>query len=173
MQSKETTVAGYFASLPEDRRTALEAVRKVILANLDKDYEEGMSYGHIGYYVPHRVYPAGYNCDPEVPLPYVAIASQKNHMAGYMKCIYGDNAHAEWFQSEWAKTGKRLDMGKSCIRFKKVENLAPDVIGESIRRTPAKKYIQRIEAGLAATRSRVRQPATRKPQAAPLKVKSK
>ena len=99
MQSKETTVAGYLASLPEDRRIALEEVRRVILANLDPDYEEGMSYGHIGYYVPHRVYPAGYHCDAKLPLPYIALASQKNHMTVYMMCIYGNKEHALWFHT--------------------------------------------------------------------------
>lgn len=173
MQSKETTVAGYLASLPEDRRIALEAVRKVILANLDPAYEEGMSYGHIGYYVPHRVYPAGYHCDPSLPLPYVALASQKNHMAVYMMCIYGHQEHAQWFQTEWARTGKKLDMGKSCIRFKKVENLALDVIGESIRRTPVKKYLAFVEASLGATRSRAQRPAAKRTRVAPSKGKSK
>jgi hypothetical protein len=83
MQSKAATVEQYLASLPEDRRTALGAVRKVILNNLDKDFEEGMQYGMIGYYVPHRVYPAGYHCDPRQPLPFAGLASQKNYMSVY------------------------------------------------------------------------------------------
>ncbi len=142
MQSKATSVTGYLAELPPDRRAALEAVRRVILKNLDKDFEEGMAYGMIGYAVPHRVFPAGYHCDPKQPLPYAALASQKNYMSVYLMCVYGDSEHAKWFREAWARTGKKLDMGKSCIRFKRVEDLALEVIGESIRRIPAKKYIE-------------------------------
>src|SRR6516162_2904358 len=98
MQSNATTVAEYLSSLPEDRRRAIEAVRQVILQNLDKDYEEGMQYGMIGYYVPHRVYPAGYHCDPKQPLPFAALGSQKNYMSVYLMCIYGDSDHAKWFR---------------------------------------------------------------------------
>ena len=152
MQSKATTVEQYLAELPEDRRKAIEAVRQVVLKNLDKDYEEGIQYGMIGYYVPHRVYPAGYHCDPKQPLPFAALASQKNHMALYLMCIYGHSDHAKWFQEAWAKTGKKLDMGKSCVRFKKVDDLALDVIGEAISRVPAKKYIAICEASLKAAK---------------------
>ena len=98
MQSKATTVEQYLSELPEDRRKAIEAVRQVILENLDKDYEEGMQYGMIGYYVPHRVYPAGYHCDPKQPLPFAGLASQKNHMALYLMCVYGESDHAQWFR---------------------------------------------------------------------------
>ena len=89
MQSKATTVDQYLASLPEDRRAALSAVRDVIRKNLDGDYEEGMQYGMIGYYVPHAVFPAGYHADPKQPLPFASLASQKNHMAVYLMCVYG------------------------------------------------------------------------------------
>jgi len=89
MQSKATTVEQYLSELSPDRRTAIEAVRAVILKNLDKDFEEGIQYGMIGYYVPHRIYPAGYKCDPKQPLPFASLASQKNHMALYMMCLYG------------------------------------------------------------------------------------
>ena len=172
MQSKAATVDAYLAELPADRRAAIEAVRKVILANLDKDYEEGMTYGMIGYFVPHSVYPDGYHCDPKAPLPYVNLASQKNHMSLYMMSIYGDSEHAKWFAEEWAKTGKKLDMGKSCIRFKRVEDLALDVIGKAIKRTPAKKYIAATKA-ILATRSPAPQRAAKKTQAAPSSKKSK
>jgi hypothetical protein len=91
MQSKPTTVEQYLSELPEDRRKALEAVRKVILENLDKDYEESIQYGMIGYFVPHRVYPAGYHCDPEQPLGFANLASQKNYMALYLMCVYGES----------------------------------------------------------------------------------
>jgi hypothetical protein len=139
MQSKATTVAQYLAELPADRRAAIEAVRQVILRNLDRDYEEGMQYGMIGYYVPHRLFPAGYHCDPKQPLSFANLASQKNYMSLYMLGCYGDGREEDWFRKEWAKTGKKLDMGKSCIRFKKLDDLALELIGEAVRRMPAKK----------------------------------
>lgn len=145
MQSKAKTVAEYLAALPDDRRRALEAVRRVILDNLDSGYEEGMSYGSIGYYVPHRVYPPGYHADPKQGLPFAALASQKNYMALYIMGAYGDAALMQWFRDAWAKSGKRLDMGKSCIRFKELEDLPLDVIGEAIRRVPADVYIEQYE----------------------------
>lgn len=149
MQSKATTVTEYLDSLPADRRAALSAVRKVIRANIDKAYEEGMQYGMIGWYVPHRTFPAGYHCDPKQPLPFAALASQKNHMSLYLNCVYGGDGaggeapELEWFQEAWAKSGKKLDMGKACVRFKKLEDLPLDVIGELFRRVPAKLYVQR------------------------------
>ncbi|REG23701.1 uncharacterized protein DUF1801 [Archangium gephyra] len=146
MQSKATSVDQYLASLPEDRRAAVSAVRNVILKNLDKDYEEGIQYGMIGYYVPHKVFPSGYHCDPKQPLPFASLASQKNHMAIYLMGIYGQPQQEKWFREAWAKTGKKLDMGKSCVRFKKLEDVALDVIGEAIRRAPAKAYIQHYES---------------------------
>lgn len=163
MQSKAATVADYLGSLPADRRTAIEAVRKVILKNLDKNYQEAMQYGMIGYSVPHSVYPAGYHCDPKQPLPFAAIASQKNYMSVYLMSPYcgcvddpQHKEHAQWFRDAWTKTGKKLDMGKSCIRFTKVEDLALDVIGEAIKRVPAKRFIEGYEAGLG---DRVKKPA--------------
>jgi uncharacterized protein YdhG (YjbR/CyaY superfamily) len=145
VQSKAKTVAEYLAQLPPDRREALERVRQTILANLDRDYEEGMSYGMIGYYVPHRIYPAGYHCDPRQPLPFAGLASQKNHMSMYMMSSYGDEASLRWLQEQFAKAGKKLDMGKSCIRFKKLDDLPLSVIGEAIRRVPAARYIEHYE----------------------------
>jgi len=145
MQSKAATVKEYLASLPDDRRAAIEAVRKVILAHLDKDYEEGMQYGMIGYYVPHRVYPPGYHTDPKQALPFAALASQKNHMAFYIMGLNGDPTLAKWFEKAWKDTGRKLDVGKSCIRFKKLDDLALDVIGEALHRLPARKYIEIYE----------------------------
>jgi hypothetical protein len=154
MQTKATSVAQYLASLPADRRAAISAVRDVIRANLDPSYEEGIQYGMIGYYVPHTLYPAGYHTDPKQPLPFAALASQKNHMALYLMGIYcdcaagkeGETPDAQWFRDAWASTGKKLDMGKVCVRFQKLENLPLDVIGEAMRRIPAKAYIARYEA---------------------------
>jgi hypothetical protein len=142
MKSKAATVEQYLAELPADRRAALQTLRKVILKNLDKDYEEGMQYGMIGYYVPHRIHPPGYHCDPKQPLPFAALGSQKNHMSLYLMCVYGGTELREWFESAWSKTGKKLDAGKACIRFKRAEDLALDVIGEAIRRVPARKYVE-------------------------------
>jgi hypothetical protein len=146
MQSKATTVEQYLAELPADRREALQAVRETILKHLPKGYEEGMQYGMIGYYVPHSVYPPGYHCDPKQPLPFAGLASQKNYMSIYLMCIYGDGEHAAWFQEAWAKTGKKLDMGKSCIRFKKLDDVPLKVIGQAIKRVPVKKYVEHYES---------------------------
>lgn len=145
MQSKASTVAQYLKELPADRRAAIEAVRAVIIKNLDPLYEEGMQYGMIGYYVPHSVYPPGYHCDPKQPLPFICLASQKNYMSVYLGCVYGPEREKP-FREAWAKTGKKLDMGKSCVRFKKVEDLALDVIGDTIRRLPARKFIAYYES---------------------------
>jgi hypothetical protein len=149
MQSKATSVEAYLASLPDDRRAAISAVRQLILDNIDPAFEEGMTYGMIGYYVPHSLYPAGYHCDPKQPLPYISLASQKQHMSLYMMCLYFGEENDK-FAAEWAKTGKKLDMGKSCIRFKKLEQLATDVIAEAIRSVSAAAYIASYERSRAS-----------------------
>jgi hypothetical protein len=162
MKSPATTVTSYLAALPADRRAAISALRDVIRANLDAGYEEGMQYGMIGYYVPHRLFPAGYHTDPKQPLPFAALASQKNHMALYLMGVYcgctegpgGETRDTLWFREAWARTGKKLDMGKACVRFKKLENVALDVVGEAIRRIPAKTYIKRYQEVLAKTKKR-------------------
>ena len=151
MKSKATTVKAYLASLPADRRQGIEAVRKVIRANLDKHYEESMLWGMIGYAVPHRVWPHGYHCDPSKPLMMAALSSQKNNLTVYLMSVYGDKSERAWFQKAWAKTGKKLNMGGCCVRFTTVEDAALDVIGEAIRRTPAKAYIERYVQTLAGT----------------------
>jgi hypothetical protein len=152
MQSKAKTVKEYLASLPEDRRKAIEAVRKVILKNLDKTYKEGMLYGAIGYYVPHKVYPHGYHCNPKTPLPFAGLGSQKNHMSMGIMCHYSDGAEDKWFRTAWKKTGKKLDMGKCCVRFRKLEDVPLEVIGEAVKRMPAKKYIAIYEKMLGPER---------------------
>ena len=161
MQSKATTVAQYLAELPEDRRTAIEAVRKVLHKNLDKTFEEGMQYGMIGFYVPHSVYPAGYHCDPKEPLPFACLASQKNYMSLYLGCVYGSVSEAKRFQTAWAKTGKKLDMGKSCIRFRKLDDLALDVIADAIRGVSAKKFIEVYESAIMNSRKRATKAAAK------------
>ena len=142
MQSKAKTVQAYLAELPADRRAAIEAVRKVVLANMDPALEEGMQYGMIGWYVPHKIFPQGYHADPKVALPYACLASQKNQMSLYVTFGYADGtAHHSWFRSEWAKTGKKLDMGKSCIRFTRAEDLALDVIARAFQRVSVKDHL--------------------------------
>ncbi|MHC4274611.1 MAG: DUF1801 domain-containing protein [Planctomycetota bacterium] len=149
MPDKPSTVAQYLKALPKDRRDALQAVRKVILDNLDAGYAEIFQNGAIGYVVPHSVFPPGYHCDPSQPLPYVGLASQKNYMAVYLFCVYGSESEQRWFREAWTKTGKKLDMGKSCVRFKKLDDVALDVIGKAIKRTPAKKFIAYYESTLS------------------------
>ena len=162
MQSKAATVEQYLAELPEDRREALQAIRKTILKNLPKGFEEGMQYGMIGYYVPHSVYPPGYHCDPSQPLPFASLASQKNHMALYLMCVYGDPEYAEWFREAWTGAGKKLNMGKSCVRFKKLDDVPLDVVGQAIKRVPVKKYIAHYEETTQATAGKRRAPAKKK-----------
>ncbi len=153
MQSKATTVDAYLAELPEERREAISAIRGVILKNLPRGYEEGMQWGMIGYYVPHSLYPAGYHCQPEEPLPVASLASQKNHMAFYGLGLYINEAQARWFVEEWKKAGKKLDMGKSCVRFKTLDDVAIDVIGRAIKRLPVKQNIAQYESQLTTNDS--------------------
>jgi hypothetical protein len=122
-----------------------------------------MQYGMIGYYVPHSVFPAGYHCDPRQPLPFASIASQKSHMALYLMCVYGNEENEKWLRDEWAKSGKKLDMGKSCIRFKKLSDLPLDVIGKLFKRVPAKKYIEQYEAARDSRGSAKKAAATKEP----------
>jgi hypothetical protein len=167
MQSNAKTVDAYLAELPDERREAIESVRRVIRKNLPKGYEEGMQYGMIGYFVPHSLYPAGYHCDPKQPLPFAGLASQKNHMSLYLMCVYGSEEHETWLRTAWAKTGKKLDMGKSCVRFKKVDDIPLNVIGEAVRRVPVKKFIEHYES---AAKTAGKRSAKKAPKA---KVKAK
>ncbi len=142
MQSKAKTVKEYLVSLPQDKRTSIEAVRKVILKNLPKGYKETMQYGMISYVVPLTMYKEGYLGKKDTPLPYISLASQKNYFALYMLNIYGDKKAENWFKVSYKETGKKLDMGKSCIRFKKSDDLPLDVIGKAVAYTPVKTHIQ-------------------------------
>jgi hypothetical protein len=181
MQSQAKTVADYLQSLPDDRRAAIETVRNTILANLDGDYEEGMQYGMIGYYVPHKVFPAGYHCDPRQPLPFAALASQKNHMSLYLMGVYcgcaegasEETVDARWFRAEWAKTGKKLDMGKACVRFKKLDDVPLDVVGKAIKRIPAKAYLERYAEVMAMLRGAKPSAKAKKPAATAAKALAK
>ncbi len=148
MQSKAKTVPAYLKELPADRRKAICEIRKVINRNLPKGYKEGMQYGMPTWSVPHSIYPDGYHCDPSQALPYVSLASQKNHMALYMACVYADKAHRDWFVKAWKQAGKKLDMGKSCVRFRKLEDVPLEVVAESIGRVSVKEYIAFYETAI-------------------------
>lgn len=131
MQSKAANVEDYVNELPEDRKEAINKLRKAIKKNLPKGFRECMSYGMIGYVVPHSKYPAGYHCDPKLPLPFMNIASQKNFIAVYNMGVYADPAILKWFTDAHVKaSNKKLDMGKSCIRYKKPEDIPYELIGE-------------------------------------------
>jgi len=174
MQRDATTVEAYLASLTEDERRTIEAVRAVIKKNLGKGFEEGIQYGMIGYYVPHSRYPEGYHCDPRQPLPFAGLAAQKNNISVYLMSVYMRPGEAERFAKAWQATGKKLDMGKSCVRFKRAEDAALEVIGAAIKSMPLAEYIATYEAlrdanksGAAAVRSKVsaKKPAAKKPAA--------
>jgi hypothetical protein len=149
MQSQAATPDQYVSALPPDRQELVSAIRAVINQNLPADVEEGMQYGMIGYYVPHRVYPGGYHVDPKQPLPYVALASQAKHVALYLMTVYASGEEEAWFRKAWTDTGRKLDMGKSCVRFKKLSDVPLDVVGEAIRRVPAAAHIAYYESARA------------------------
>ncbi|MFG0326325.1 MAG: DUF1801 domain-containing protein [Phycisphaerales bacterium JB037] len=164
--SKPASVADYLAGLPDERRAALEALRATILKNLDPAIQEGIQYGMIGYSIPHSVYPQGYHCDPRQPLPFASIASQKNHIGIYLFCLYQDPDLKAWFTQEWTNTGKRLDMGASCIRVKKLEDVPLALLGNAIRKISAKKFIRQYESQFGdrhpANKSAAKKPAAKK-----------
>lgn len=139
MQSKAKTVTEYLEELPDDRREQISAVRETILENLPAGYIETMNWGMISYEVPLSVYPDTYN---KKPLLYAALASQKNHMAVYLNGIYCDKTLKERFEKDYLATDKKLDMGKCCVRFKKLENLPLEVVGQAIAALPMADYVQ-------------------------------
>ncbi|MCU0713850.1 MAG: DUF1801 domain-containing protein [Pirellula sp.] len=153
MQSKAQTVDDYIAELSPDRQETIAAVRKVILKNIDPAFQETMQYGMIGYSVPHSVYPTGYHCDPKQPLPFAGLASQKNHMSLYLCSAYNDTEFDSWIRNAFEKLGKKLDMGKCCIRFKKLSDLPLDVIAEAFRRVRCDQFVQRYETFLSEQRT--------------------
>lgn len=146
MTSTATTPTAYVDSLPEDRKKAMNELRKVIVKNLPNGFHEEMSYGMIGYVIPHTLYPAGYHCKPELPLPFLNIASQKNFIAVYHMGMYADKKLLDWFTAEFPKHSKaKLDMGKSCIRFKKPEHIPFELIGELATKMTVKEWIALYE----------------------------
>jgi hypothetical protein len=148
MQSKATTVAAYLKTLTPERKQALGAVRKAIRAHLPKGYAETMQHGMIGYVVPLKLYPAGYHVGKGVPLPYAGLASQKCHMSLYLFGCYIEPKDAAWLKREFKARRLKLDMGKSCIRFKKLADLPLDVIGEAIAKRPVKDFVARYEKAI-------------------------
>lgn len=142
MKSTATTIDEYLESLAEERRVAICAVREAILSNLPVGFEECMQYGMISYVVPHALYPAGYHADPTLPLVLASLGSQKNHMALYLMCVYADESKAEWLKNAFEARGKKLDMGKGCLRFKRLEALPLDVIGELFAGVSVEKYVE-------------------------------
>lgn len=137
----------YIAKVPEDRKEAMEKLRNTILENLPKGFEETMNYGMIGYVVPKSIYPDGYHVNPELPLPFMSIASQKNFIALYHSGIYADNDLLDWFVAEYGKQVKsKLDMGKSCIRFKKTGAIPFDLIGRLVQKVNVERWIQLYES---------------------------
>ena len=146
MQSKATTPEEYIAEMPAERQAAFKKLRTVIKKNLPKGFKEQMSYGMLGYVVPHSKYPAGYHCKPELPLPFMNIASQKNFIAVYHMMVYADPSLKKWFTEAHAKaSSKKLDMGKSCVRYKKPEDIPIELIGELAAKVTPEEWIARYE----------------------------
>lgn len=146
MQSQATSVNDYIAELPEDRKAVMQRLRTVISAALPIGFKEEMGYGMIGYVVPHSIYPDGYHCNPKLPLPFLSIASQKNFVALYHMGMYAKPELLAWFTTEYPKHSKaKLDMGKSCLRFKKIDQIPYNLIGELATKMTVKDWIETYE----------------------------
>ncbi len=155
MQSKATTVDAYLAEVPEDRQKAMSKLRSVIKKNLPKGFKEEMNYGMIGYVVPHSKYPAGYHCDPKMPVPFLNIASQKNTITVYHMGMYANPKLEKWFVDAYTKaTGKKADKGKSCLRYKKPEDIPFDLIGELASKITVDEWIHLYETNLKNSRKK-------------------
>lgn len=147
MQIKADTPEQYLEKLPEDRQEAIIKLRKVILDHLPEGFAETISYGMIGYVIPHSIYPSGYHCDSSLPLPFMSIASQKNYIAVYHMGIYGNQDLLNWFIREYPKYSKtKPDMGKGCIRFKKMDAIPYELIGELASKISVADWIRFYEA---------------------------
>lgn len=147
MQYEVTSVGEYITQIPEERKVHVEKLRKTIVDNLPAGFEEGMGYGMVGYHVPHSIYPAGYHCNPKEPLPFMGIASQKNFISFYHMGVYANQELMDWFVAEYPKYVKtKLDMGKSCIRFKKPELIPYELIGELVQKVSVQDWIDTYES---------------------------
>jgi uncharacterized protein YdhG (YjbR/CyaY superfamily) len=142
------SVTDYLAALPEDRRAAVTAILDAIRNHLPEGYAEGMQYGMPSFFVPHSLYPYSYHCDPKQPVPFVGVASQKQHIGLYLFCIYVDAATQQRFVDGMTARGLKLDMGKGCVRFKKLDAIPLDLIGETVAAAPVKDFLAAYEAGL-------------------------
>ena len=146
MQSKAKTVNEYIDYLPIERQIVLKKLRQVIKKNLPQGFKEEMSYGMIGYVVPHSIYPDGYHCNPKLPLPFLSIASQKYFITYYHMGIYSDKNILNWFNDEWKKISKsKLDMGKSCIRFKNIDKIPYELMGQLASKITPQEWIKTYE----------------------------
>ena len=157
-QADARRVQEYLDGLPADRRQAIESVRQAIIDNLPDGYQETLDFGMLAYVIPLETYPETYN---RHPLMYAALASQKRYMAVYLMNVYGDKDTERWFTELYQASGKRLDMGKSCVRFKKLDDLPVDLIGQTIARTSVAEYIERYEASRKRTKDALRSPSRR------------
>ncbi|TDD75429.1 DUF1801 domain-containing protein [Flavobacterium caseinilyticum] len=147
MQSTTTSIEAYLDEIPEERKDAFTRLRETILENIPNGFVEQMSYGMIGYVVPHSIYPNGYHCDPKLPLPFISIASQKNFIAFYHMGIYAKPELLNWFITEYPKQSEqKLDMGKSCIRFKKMDQIPFDLIAELVQKISIQEWINCYES---------------------------
>ena len=155
MQFKSKTILEYISQLTEDRKKPISKLRNIINQNIDRGFSEEINYGMIGWVVPHSLYPEGYHCDPKLPLPFMSIASQKHFIAVYHMGVYASQKLLEWFISEYPKhCSTKLDMGKSCIRFKKIENIPYDLIGKLASKMSAEDWIQLYESNVKNSRKR-------------------
>jgi len=146
MKTSGNTVIEILTSLPEDRAEPFNRLHDVIMANLPEGFEAAISYGGLGYVVPHSVYPSGYHCKPSEPLPFAGLASQKNSINFYHMGIYSDPKLMEWFLTEYPKhTRQKLDLGKSCVRFKMLDDIPYELIGELMRKMSAEEWIKVYE----------------------------
>jgi len=152
MTSDAKTPEDYINNLPEDRKKVIEKLRETILKNLPSGFVEMMSYGMIGFVVPHKIYPQGYHCNPKLPLPFINIASQKNFIAIYHSGMYANKEILDWFVREYSNhTKRKLDMGKSCIRFKKPEEIPYKLIGELAAKMTPQEWIHCYEKSIKKT----------------------
>jgi len=155
MQFKSKTILEYISQLTEDRKEPISKLRNIINQNIDREFSEEINYGMIGWVVPHSLYPEGYHCDPKLPLPFMSIASQKHFIAVYHMGVYASPKLLEWFISEYPKhCSTKLDMDKSCIRFKKIENIPYNLIGKLVSKMSANDWIMLYESNMKDARKR-------------------
>lgn len=156
MQSTAKTIEDYLNELTEERKTAFSQLRNSIIHNIPKGFQEQMSYGMLGYVVPHSIYPLGYHCNPKLPLPFISIGSQKHFIALYHMGIYLNPALLKWFTTEYPKhSSQKLDMGKGCIRFKKLDQIPFTLIGELARKMSVEEWLDCYETQLKSRKSKI------------------